>query len=524
MNDHNDQSNERMEEEPTEINWFNTSLSDFDYATSADWNGLDFDEDFNKEDEGQLQDQPITLDEADLKSRLRKESSRDSQVMSPALFEFYDNCKNHFHLEFMTLLKALISNVDTSKKLEENCKAGHLLNFYQLELSSKLNFGQHPICQEAATECNAQLKQLIQDFGMKLQVETQIARFLTANQLRKKLKACGEDFLEFGKQEWMKQCKKTSRFNILDQHFAVKGKLIEASESALDDEDVAIELRNPPRSDPDKAQFELFTMSAFLFTMAVNDSRRMVDKDIRHRRAQITAANEKAARERAVQRDVDIRADAIKPTDAVETLSQKFAQLHARIDELQRARADTDARTPAAIRTAALPSEEVYDDGADEEHTRRLATLEERLRAIESSGQAAKLQPSKNVRTADSAETQQSTHQPRRRKKRKAEAATSESTNVTTAPTTPRMMTSGTQPPRPATQNVGNGSTRWSKQRHPRPPGNQENRGNDQSYDDSRRPHDRQQRPRSAERQQDQPRFQRDRGSGRGPGRGPARA
>ena len=38
-------------------------------------------------------------------------------------------------------------------------------------------------------------------------------------------------------------------------------------------------------------------MSAYLFSMAVNDSRRMVDKDIRNRRAQITAANEKAARD-----------------------------------------------------------------------------------------------------------------------------------------------------------------------------------------------------------------------------------
>jgi hypothetical protein len=222
---------------------------------------------------------------------------------------------------------------------------------------------------------------------------------------------------------------------------------------------------------------------------------------------------------------VDIRADAVKPTDAVETLSQKFEQLHARIDELQRAQADTVTRATAASRTTTLPSEEVFDDDADEENTRRLAALEERLRAIESSGQAAKLQPSKNVRTADSAETQQSTHQPRRRKKRRAETATSESTNATPAPTTPRMMTSGPQAPRPTTQNVGNGSrATWSKQRHPRPPGNQENRGNDQSYDDARRPHDRQQRPRSAERQQDQPRFQRGGGNGRGPGRGPARA
>ncbi len=143
----------------------------------------------------------------------------------------------------------------------------------------------------------------------------------------------------------------------------------------------------------------------------------MVDKDIRNRRAQITTANEKAAREKAVRNDVDIRADAVKPTDALETLSQKFAQLHARIDELQRTQDDTAARAPAATRTATLPTEEVYDDDADEENTRRLAALEERLHAMESSGQAAKLQPPKNVRMTDSAESQQSTHQPRRRKK-----------------------------------------------------------------------------------------------------------
>ena len=172
-----------MEEVPIQINWFNTSASDFDYATSADWNGFDFDEDFNIQDDGQLQGQPIILDEADLLKRLRKESDSDSQVIAPALFEFYDKCKNHFHLEFMALLKALISNVETSKKLEENCDAGHLLNFYQLELSSKLNFGNHPICQDAAAECNAQLKKLIQEFGMKLQVETRVARDLTANEL-----------------------------------------------------------------------------------------------------------------------------------------------------------------------------------------------------------------------------------------------------------------------------------------------------------------------------------------------------
>ena len=39
-----------------------------------------------------------------------------------------------------------------------------------------------------------------------------------------KLKSCREEFLTFAKQEWITQCKKTSNFNILDQHFKVAGK------------------------------------------------------------------------------------------------------------------------------------------------------------------------------------------------------------------------------------------------------------------------------------------------------------
>jgi hypothetical protein len=61
----------------------------------------------------------------------------------------------------MALLKALISNVDTCQKLEENCNAGHLVNYYQLKLSSELNFGQHAICKDAAADCNDRLKKLL---------------------------------------------------------------------------------------------------------------------------------------------------------------------------------------------------------------------------------------------------------------------------------------------------------------------------------------------------------------------------
>jgi len=389
MNDHND---EAMAEVPIQINWFNTSLSNFDYQTNIEWTGFDFDDDFNKEDEGQLQNQPIILDEADLLKRLRKELTRDTSGIPATLFDFYDNCKNHFHLEFMTLLKALIANVETAKKLEEQCKAEKLLNFYKFELSSKLNFGKHPICQDAATECNARLKQLIQEFGMSLQVETQLARNLTANALSCKLKACGEDFLDFGKQEWIKQCMITSRFNILDQHFAVKGKRIEIAESPESGaEDEAVELRADSRSSPDITQFELFKMSAYLFSAAIEDSRKMVDKDIRNRRAQITADKEKAALKKAVQREVDLRADAIKPSDAVITLSQRFAMLDARIDEMQKARTGIEPQAPSAM--TAQPNELAVANEDYEQYILRLTAIEERLRILETSDQAAKPHP-----------------------------------------------------------------------------------------------------------------------------------
>uniref|UniRef100_A0A7S0MI93 Uncharacterized protein n=1 Tax=Cryptomonas curvata TaxID=233186 RepID=A0A7S0MI93_9CRYP len=514
-----------MQEVPIQINWFNTSLSNFDYQTNADWTGFDFDDNFNQEDEGQLQNQPILLDEADLLKRLRKELTRDTPVIPTALFDFYDNCKNHFHLEFMALLKALIANVETAKKLEEQCKAGKLLNFYKFELSSKLNFGKHPICQDAATECNARLKQLIQEFGMSLQVETQLARNLTANELSCKLKTCGEDFLEFGKQEWIKQCMITSRFNILDQHFAVKGQRIEVSESpepGAADEDEAVELRADPRSSPEITQFELFKMSTYLFSVAVDDSRKMVDKDIRNRRAQITSDKEKAANKKAVQHEVDLRADAIKPKDAVITLSQRFAMLDARIDELKKAQTGTEAQAPTTA--AAQPTELADADDDHEQNIRRLTVIEERLRILETSDQAAKPHPSKNVQAADSAETQQSAHQARRVKKRRTEATTSEATTTTLAPTSPRMTTSSSLPPRPTTQNNVNGNAKQTNGRHPRAPTGQGRRGNDQNNGDARRTQDERQRPQSADRQSGQPRFQRGNGNGRGRGRGPARA
>jgi hypothetical protein len=275
-----------------------------------------------------------------------------------------------------------VSNVETAKKLGEKSKAGNLLDFYKFELSSKLNFGKHQICRDAETECNARLEQL-----STLQVETQIARECTAVELRNQLKACSAHFLDFGKQEWVKQCSKTSQFNILDQHFVLKGQDIETPMRTSDDEydddgdDVAVELKDTPRSKPDHIpKFQLFTISTYLYAAATNNSKTLVD--IRKRQSQITEAKEKAAKLKALQREVDLRADVIKPSDAVMTQGRRFVAINARLDDLQASTAQTA---------------NVGDDDDDVEE--RLATLEERLRALESSDPVAKLHPSKNEKT-----------------------------------------------------------------------------------------------------------------------------
>jgi hypothetical protein len=86
---------------PKQIDWFNTLVSDYDYETKDYWEGLDFDDEFNQIDEGQLQDQPIIFDKADLVRCLRevedlKRTKKESTgVIASTLYEFYDNCKKY---------------------------------------------------------------------------------------------------------------------------------------------------------------------------------------------------------------------------------------------------------------------------------------------------------------------------------------------------------------------------------------------------------------------------------------------
>jgi hypothetical protein len=234
----------------------------------------------------------------------------------------------------------------------------------------------------------------------------------------------------------------------------------------------------------------------------------MIDKDIRTRRTQIISAKEREAKKKAVQQEVDMRADAIKPTDAVITLSHRFAKIEARLDELQ---AGTKAPTSDAAGMAESNEEE-----DEKQTTRRLEELEQRLRALETTGDTAKLHSSKNAMAADSAEQQRSANQqPRRWKRRKADTS-SEAASTAAAPTRPNAIPSGaqTQAPRPTTPNNGNTKAKWN---------NSGQRGRGQNDGDKRKQHNHGQRQQSAERQPDQTQFQRGRGRGRGRGQDAAR-
>jgi hypothetical protein len=67
------------------------------------------------------------------------------------------------------------------------------------------------------------------------------------------------------------------------------------SPSNADDEDEAVKLKDAPRSNPELPKFQLYTMSTYLYAAVINDSKTLVNTDIRKRQTQITEAKEKVA-------------------------------------------------------------------------------------------------------------------------------------------------------------------------------------------------------------------------------------
>ena len=118
--------------------------------------------------------------------------------------------------------------------------------------------------------------------------------------------------------------------NILDQHFTVQlkalpppGKDIERDDD--DEMNTGTEFEEPASSE-DIVQPSTEKLSIFLFSAAIYDSKRLIDKDIRNRQAQITERRLQAAAMKTKQDQVDIRASSIKPSDATRMLGDRFRQ------------------------------------------------------------------------------------------------------------------------------------------------------------------------------------------------------
>ena len=324
----------------------------FEYTLS---NGLEFDQEFNQRDAGQLQNEPTLFDEADLLSRLRDVDKRDSIMIPPTLYEFYDKCRKHFCKEFVELLAGYIVNIEKAKRLKNVNIDGHLLNFFEVKLVGPLNFGiKHQLFIDCAAECDDEIKSALNTCGKELQKIAQAGREHTFTAARNKLQACSTEFETFGRNLWIQQCSRTSLHNILDQHFAVRT----AKNAEQEDEADTDEFRNA-QSASDSTRFEIWPMSTWLYNAAIHDSKKDVDVEIRKRRAQIIKAAADEATKRARQATVNLRADAARPEDAAKILGQRFKDTDQKIIALDQGlasiavaeNANATESAPAATRT-----------------------------------------------------------------------------------------------------------------------------------------------------------------------------
>ena len=144
--------------------------------------------------------------------------------------------------------------------------------------------------------------------------------------------------------------------NILDhdQHFAVRLNTIpkESKDSDHSDNDEVKVVNefddcSPPH---DMVQAPAEKLYIYLFSLAIYDSKKIIEKDIRRRRAQITERREREAAMEAKQDKV--AASSIKPNDAVRMLGNWFcehdkqpANQNKRLDALEEAQAKLGTST-----------------------------------------------------------------------------------------------------------------------------------------------------------------------------------
>ena len=104
----------------------------------------------------------------------------------------------------MSLLKSYLSNVKALKKLTEANANNTPLKYVELNLTSKLYFGEHPTLLECALKCDATIKEKLKVVSLELQRDAQSSREEANAELLKQLKNCKENFANFGRDEWVK--------------------------------------------------------------------------------------------------------------------------------------------------------------------------------------------------------------------------------------------------------------------------------------------------------------------------------
>lgn len=477
---------------------------------------FEFDDDFNKLDEGQTQTDPTILDEVDLLSQLRDAEKRDSKHIPPTIFEFYDNCCKHFLKEFMLLLTGFMSNAEKAKKMDGHTKSDRLFNFFNIKLDGPIKFGKHQIFDDCAADCEAEAKAKLRACGMEIQKIVQLGREKATEAARNKLRACSEDFKTFGEIEWQKQCRKTSLHNILDQHFTVKCSHIDAS----DNDESGGEQCND--ADGNGESFTLWKASDWLYNVAIHESKKDIDKEIRHRRSQIVKAREDAAALRARQAQVNICADAAKPQIVLaEHLTRLDQKCEAMKEDIKIIQTTSSARDKSPDSTDADNTTSGNDPKTIRQLQQKVKQHETQLQALQAS---VPQRASKNdTRAGSTATPQPAVNRKRRRNKRSRQNDTESATvepDLSTAiqPKTKRPVS---QHPRPPTPNnaSGNWKTANQQQRGGQHGAQRQKPDPDPTDDSAPQPPDARRRQNITQRH----RHSNQRGRGGGPGRGQGR-
>jgi hypothetical protein len=243
---------------------------------------------------------------------LKAEARND--LLHPRVYDYFHRCVNHCHDIYMKTLTAMVENriqINKLKSLERNDVVGTGLSpslpnisFGDKDPKSRLK--------NAAKECMEGLKPKALDFGRGIQTDIIAAREGASLLLQGDLNGLQSEFVKFGKDEWIKECKEISQNNILDFLY-----LVIESREANGDED--------PRR----------RLSAVVFQLATEVGAEKVNSSIMKKREKYAAERAAAQAIRDKSSDVQARASEASRETIEETIEARVAIGLAPLVELQ---------------------------------------------------------------------------------------------------------------------------------------------------------------------------------------------